>query len=86
MFIRNGQALGSVNWEEFAQHQAAQKRPRRAAAKPPPPVEPPDDDEAPKPYDAKPDWVDFAVSKGADRGEAESLTKTELVELYGDEG
>lgn len=28
-------------------------------------------------------WVDYAVSKGADRTEAESLTKSELVELYG---
>jgi hypothetical protein len=28
-------------------------------------------------------WVDYAVSKGADRTEAESLTKAELIELYG---
>lgn len=28
------------------------------------------------------DWVDFAVSQGADREEAESLTKQELVDLY----
>lgn len=28
-------------------------------------------------------WVDYAVSKGADRTEAEALTKAELIELYG---
>lgn len=31
----------------------------------------------------KADWVDYAVSRGADEAEAESLTKAELVELYG---
>lgn len=28
-------------------------------------------------------WVDYAVSQGASRDEAEALTKAELVELYG---
>lgn len=28
-------------------------------------------------------WVDYAAAKGADRTEAESLTKAELIELYG---
>ncbi|MDV7194612.1 hypothetical protein [Mycolicibacterium fortuitum] len=31
----------------------------------------------------KADWVDFAVSKGADRDEAEALNKQELIDLYG---
>lgn len=33
--------------------------------------------------DTKATWVDFAVSQGADRDEAEALTKADLVELYG---
>lgn len=28
-------------------------------------------------------WVDYAVAKGADRTEADALTKAELIELYG---
>jgi hypothetical protein len=28
-------------------------------------------------------WVDYAVSKGADRVEAQSSTKADLIELYG---
>lgn len=28
-------------------------------------------------------WVDYAVSKGASREEAEKLTKADLIELYG---
>ncbi|AEL98170.1 head-tail connector protein [Mycobacterium phage BigNuz] len=31
----------------------------------------------------KADWVEYAVSKGVDRDEAEALNKSELVELYG---
>lgn len=31
----------------------------------------------------KAEWVDHAVSSGADRGEAESMTKAELQEQYG---
>jgi hypothetical protein len=44
--------------------------------------EPTDDGPPPKaaPKDA---WVDFAVSKGGDRAEADALTKQELIELYG---
>jgi len=33
--------------------------------------------------DNKATWVDWAVSQGLERDEAESLTKAELVELYG---
>ncbi|ASR84940.1 hypothetical protein SEA_KSQUARED_7 [Mycobacterium phage Ksquared] len=31
----------------------------------------------------KVEWVDYAVSKGVDRDEAEALNKAELIELYG---
>jgi hypothetical protein len=33
--------------------------------------------------DNKATWVDYAVSKGADRDEAEASTKADLVERYG---
>jgi hypothetical protein len=36
--------------------------------------------------DNKAAWIDWAVSEGADREEAEALTKAELVEFYGDKG
>lgn len=32
----------------------------------------------------KSEWVAFAVSKGADEAEAESLTKAELIDLFGE--
>jgi hypothetical protein len=32
---------------------------------------------------SKADWVDYAVSQGADRETAEGMTKTELAETYG---
>lgn len=31
----------------------------------------------------KAEWVDYAISKGADSEEAEASTKAELIELYG---
>ncbi|QFG09036.1 head-tail connector protein [Mycobacterium phage ThulaThula] len=65
----------------------------------PAPVDEPVDDVEPEPVDVEPqpraeggaplraapkaDWVDYAVSKGVDPVEAESLNKTELIELYG---
>jgi hypothetical protein len=44
-----------------------------------------DDDtpEAPAQSALKGDWVDHAVASGADRDEAEAMTKAELVERYG---
>lgn len=39
--------------------------------------------EAPNRSDPKDAWVDHAVSQGADRGEAEGLSKADLIELYG---
>lgn len=38
----------------------------------------------PKKTGTKEVWVDYAVSQGADRAEAEASTREELVELYGD--
>lgn len=35
--------------------------------------------------DPKAAWVDWAVSQGADRDEADALTKAELIEFYGKE-
>jgi len=46
-------------------------------------LEPPVD-EAPAKSANKPEWVAFAVSKGASEEEAEGLTKDELIELYGE--
>lgn len=40
-------------------------------------------DQAPNRSDPKDAWVEHAVRQGADRGEAEGLSKTDLVELYG---
>lgn len=40
-------------------------------------------DEAPSKSDNKAAWVDYAVTQGADRDEAEASTKAELVEQYG---
>lgn len=66
------------------------------AAKAPEPVpEPPPDEtefrsaldepvsERPNRSDRKEDWVDYAVSQGLDREEAEAYTKQELVDEYG---
>lgn len=39
--------------------------------------------EAPKPYASKSDWVDYAISKGLGEDEANSLSKSDLIELYG---
>lgn len=41
------------------------------------------DTETPNRSDPKDAWVDHAVSQGADRDEAEGLSKSDLVELYG---
>lgn len=49
------------------------------------PVSPLGDPEDARPLRAasKAEWVDYAVSKGADPEEAAALSKVELVELYG---
>jgi hypothetical protein len=39
--------------------------------------------EPPKTADSKQDWVDYAVSRGADSSEADGMTKAELTEKYG---
>lgn len=40
-------------------------------------------DEPPARSASKAEWVDYAVSQGADRGEAEAMTQKELVATYG---
>jgi hypothetical protein len=41
------------------------------------------DVDVPGPTDVKADWIDFAVSQGMDRAEAEAKTKQELVDEFG---
>lgn len=77
MFVRNGQALGSVLHSAVPGAEPAE--PETEAEPVPEPVE----SDAPSQHDLKADWVDYAVSKGLDRDEAEELTKAELIELYG---
>lgn len=43
----------------------------------------PELDSKPKHVAPKAEWVDYAVTQGADRDEAEDMTKAELIELYG---
>lgn len=45
--------------------------------------EPADTDERPKQVAPKADWVDWAVSQGADRAEAEEMTKADLIAEFG---
>lgn len=42
-------------------------------------------DARPAQAEVKAAWVDFAVTRGADRGEAEAATKQDLVDRYGDD-
>lgn len=48
-------------------------------------VDAPSDDtpDAPAQSAVKADWVDHAVGAGADRDEAEAMTKAELIERFG---
>lgn len=89
MIIVNGEAVGSgVPKGGLPTPQAEQPQPATQPphVEPPEPVEPQQESEGPpKEYATKSDWVDWAVSRGADRDEAESLTKNELIELYGEE-
>jgi hypothetical protein len=43
-----------------------------------------EESDAPKKSDSKADWVEYAVSKGLDRDEAEEFTKQELIDEYGE--
>jgi hypothetical protein len=83
---KDDESVTKAGWDALALLLAERGRgPAEAvetAADPEPTVE----DGAPASHPAKNDnkaaWVDHAVSQGADRDEAESLTKAELVELY----
>lgn len=44
-----------------------------------------DDKAEPKKSGSKSDWVEYAVSKGADRAEAEASTRDDLAAAYGNE-
>jgi hypothetical protein len=44
---------------------------------------PPEPAEAPAPSDPKQDWIDYAVSQGADAAEAARQTKADLMSRYG---
>ncbi len=89
IILPNGEAVGSINYAELAALRGegavqAEAAPSGAAEAAPPEPEP-ETSSAPKHYDAKGEWVDYAVSQGADRDEAESLTKQDLIEMYGGE-
>jgi hypothetical protein len=43
----------------------------------------PQSDRTPPPRASKQEWVDFAVSEGADPEHAATLTKSDLIEQYG---
>lgn len=78
MFVRNGQALGSVL------HSAALgAEPAEPEEEPTP--EPEKDAGRPKDYDTKADWVAYAVAVDDSLSEedAEAMTKAELVDKYG---
>lgn len=91
MFIRpSGAVTGSINYAELpSDHPLAQGRSEEgvveesAAPESETEPEPEAESEAPKDYATKGEWVDYAVTQGADRSEAESLTKQELIDLYG---
>ena len=92
MFVRKGQALGSVNYQRLAELRAEtpteEPEPEPVAEVVEPETPEPETvelEERPKDYAPKPDWVAWAVHEGADPTEAESLTKVELIELYGGE-
>jgi hypothetical protein len=76
-----------IDWlsDEQAKHLLAEGLVEKISGRSVPKAEqPPEDaDGPPKQAAPKADWVDYAVSKGADVDEAEVLTKQELVELYG---
>lgn len=80
MFVRNGEALGSV---QHTEPKAPAEKPEQTPVEEP--VEEPEVSEVPAHSALKADWVDFAVECGAARDEAEALTKADLIDLYGGE-
>lgn len=86
MFIRNGEALGSVLHSAVP---GASPPPVPAPAEEPEPQPEPRLVERPKDHDSKADWVDYAVActAGTDHPlsveDASESTKAELIELYG---
>jgi hypothetical protein len=89
MFVRNGQVSGSVLHSAVpgAERPTKDAEPDADAVEeqvPQTESDAPTDGEPPAPYALKGDWVDHAVNvHGAERTEAEKLTKPDLIELYG---
>ena len=86
MFIRpSGVVTGSINHAELEALKGSSEEgaTEQVAPEPEPQPESESEPEAPKDYATKGEWVDYAITQGAERGEAESLTKQELIDLYG---
>lgn len=87
MFVRNGQALGSVLHSTEPGAESPEPTGAEQVATPPETVGP--QLEVPKHYDQKADWVAFVVAKTADSSapvseeDADAMTKADLIELYG---
>ena len=90
MFVRNGEALGSVR----AEPRVDPEPPETVADEPVTDSEPAPEPvlvEKPKPYDSKAEWVAYVVATTVDsespvsEADADDLTKAELIELYGGE-
>lgn len=56
----------------------------RATAAPAEDEEQAEDEGPPARSASKPEWVDYAVSEGVDRDDAESMTKDDLIARFGD--
>lgn len=84
---RSDETVTRAGWDNLA----ALLRERRGESAPEPArtesadEEPAEADEgsAPAKNDNKAAWVDYAISQGVERDEAEGLTKADLVEMFG---
>ncbi len=92
MFVRNGEALGSVRAEPKVDPQTPEPVEGEPVTETPESEHEPETEESvetPKPYDSKAEWVAFVVASTAgaespvSEEDAEDLTKAELIELYG---
>jgi hypothetical protein len=91
MFVRNGQALGSVLAEPKARPKPQKEKAPEPVPEPvvEPVVEATEVLEPPKHYDQKSEWVAYVVAKTKDtdkpvsEDEADAMTKSDLIELYG---
>lgn len=88
--IESGPEVGPVSAGPNTDPEALPADPPQTDPEPTPEVQ---DDPVPTPLDpadrparsaTKSEWVDWAVKAGADRSDAENMTKTDLIEVYGD--